>query len=383
MSITLQSYAAFSAQQSALKPAQSDANSAPNWGQSERALARVQDVTLKALAQEIPGMDVNTLKKRDQQEYTPDKIANRIGTFVARGLENARAQGKSDEEVQALYDSAVRGVERGFKEAKTILENLNLLNGGISEQVQATEDATFATLRQLAPSSTLAGLDTGASAVGAAQRYQKAEDFQLSLRTKDGDTVKVSFSRALDAQVSLGVAADGKGNQALALDVSRSSSTGYQFTVEGNLDAEELEAMQTLVRDVSAVANQFFNGDVQQAFAQAPDIRFDDSQLASMQLRLSRSEQSTAVAQYQQTQQLEPSPQVGAGRRLGQMARDLNDAALAPAAQFLEQARTAVNQIMEGLVRQDQRFQTASADQQTTYQNNLARLLGIPEFSAT
>ena len=145
---------------------------------------------------------------------------------MARGLENARAQGKSDEEVQALYDSAVRGVERGFKEAKTILENLNLLNGGISEQVQATEDATFATLRQLAPSSTLAGLDTGASAVGAAQRYQKAEDFQLSLRTKDGDTVKVSFSRALDAQVSLGVAADGQGNQALALDVSRSFQHG-------------------------------------------------------------------------------------------------------------------------------------------------------------
>ena len=71
MSITLQSYAAFSAQQSALKPAQADANSAPNLGQSERALARVQNVTLKALAQEIPGMDVNTLKKRDQQEYYP------------------------------------------------------------------------------------------------------------------------------------------------------------------------------------------------------------------------------------------------------------------------------------------------------------------------
>ena len=141
--------------------------------------------------------------------------------------------------------------------------------------------------------------------------------------------------------------------------------------------------MQTLVRDVSAVANQFFNGDVQEAFAQAPDIRFDDSQLALMQLRLSRSEQSTAVAQYQQTQQLEPSPQVGAGRRLGQLARDLNDAALAPAAQFLEQARTAVNQIMEGLVRQDQRFQTATADQQTTYQNNLARLLGTSALSTT
>jgi hypothetical protein len=384
MSMTLQSYAGLSAHPSAFKtPAPQDGQA--GLSQSARALSRVQDTTLAALAREIPGMELSTLKKLDQQEYTPDKIANRIGDFVARGLENARARGKSEDEVTALYESALSGVERGFKEAKAILNNLDLLGGGIGAQVQATEDATFATLRQLAPNalaSPLAGLDTGSVAVGAAQRYQKAEDFQLSLRTKDGDSVKISFSRALDAQVSLGAATDGQGAQATAVDVGLSASTGYQFKVEGNLNAQELDAIQTLVRDVGTVASEFFNGDVQKAFAQAPDIAFDDSQLASMQLRLSRSEQSTAAAQYQQTQQLDDPLQMPAGRRLGQLAGTVNDSAQSPAVQFLEQARAAVSQIMEGLVRQDQRFQNAPTDQQTTFQNNLTRLLGTGSISA-
>lgn len=346
------------------------ANERAHFSQSAQALARVQD----ALAREIPGMNVNALQKLNAQDYTPDKIAERISQFVARGLNNARAQGKSDAEVQSLYDSAMSGAEKGFKDAKEILKNLDLLNGSIGEQVQATEDQTFAALRKLSPSNSSASFTAlNSTSVAAAQRYQKAEDFQLTLQTKDGDTVKISFNRALDAQASLGISTDGTNNQAAVLDVNRSESTGYQFKVEGNLSTEEIDAIQNLVRDVGQVANQFFNGDVQQAFAQAPNIAFDDAQLSSMRLRLSRSEQTSAVAQYQQTQQLN-NP---AGQTIGKLARELSDSAKQPALDFLDQARAAVNQIMQGLVQQDYRFQTASSDQQANYQNNLARLLGI------
>ncbi|MBK1694971.1 hypothetical protein CKO09_09490 [Chromatium weissei] len=350
------------------------ANDRANFSQSEQALARVQNV----LAREIPGMNTSALQKLNAQDYTPDKIAERISQFVTRGLNNARAQGKSEAEVQSLYDSAMRGAEKGFKDAKAILKNLDLLNENISEQVLATEDKTFAALRKLSPSSQSSSLDAMNSiSVVAAQRYEKAEDFQLSLQTKDGDTVNISFSRALNAQASLGLSMDGATNQAAVFDVNRSESTGYQFKVEGNLSAEEIDAIQNLVRDVGQVANQFFNGDVQQAFAQAPNIAFDDSQLSSMRLRLSRSEQTTAVNQYQQTQQLNNPVNNSVEQRIGKLARELNDAAKQPALDFLAQARAAVNEIMRGLVQQDSRLQTASSDQQATYQNHLNRLLGI------
>lgn len=355
------------------------ANDRTDFTPTAQALARVQDSALNALAREIPGMDASALKKLDAQEYTPDKIADRISQFVGRGLDNARAQGKSEAEVQSLFDSAMSGAAKGFKDAKEILKNLDLLSGDIGAQVQATEDKTFAALRKLSPSSQTASLTTSNStSVAAAQRYQQAQDFQLRLKTKDGDTVNISFSRALDAQASVGMATDGAGNQAAVFDVNRSESTGYQFSVNGNLDAEEIDAIQNLVRDVGQVANQFFNGDVQQAFAQAPQINFDDSQLSSMRLRLSRTEQTSAVEQYQQTQQLNQP----AGARIGKLARELNDSANQPALDFLAQARAAVTQIMQGLVQQDHRFQTAPAEQQSTYQNNLNRLLGINSESS-
>nr|WP_207188637.1 DUF5610 domain-containing protein [Thiocystis minor] len=344
--------------------------------ESAKALSSLQDGALNALAREIPGMEATEFSNLDASEYTPDKIANRIGQFVALGLDNARAQGKSEEEVQSLYDSAMKGVEQGFKEAKEILKNLDLLGGGIGEQVKATEDATFAALEKLSPagqSQDVAG--TATLGMASAQRYQRAEDFNLSLQTKDGDTVKISFSRDFAAQQSNATVMDEQGNQVSLMDVSQSENSGYQFKVEGNLSVEEIDAIQALVSDIGKVANDFFRGDVEKAFSQVSNVAFDDSQLASMNLRMSRTEQYSAVQQYQQTQQLENPEQAQSGRRLGHLMREMRDSFQNPALEFLSQAREAASQIMRGLVEQDSRFQDASPERQSKYQNDMERLL--------
>ncbi len=331
---------------------------------------------LSALAREIPGMEATAFSNLDASEYTPDKIADRIGQFVALGLDNARAQGKSEEEVQSLYDSAMKGVEQGFKEAKEILKNLDLLGGGIGEQVKATEDATFAALEKLSPANRSQGV-AGAATLGmaSAQRYQRAEDFNLSLQTKDGDTVKISFSRDFAAQQSNATVMDEQGNRVSLMDFSQSESSGYQLKVEGNLSVEEIDAIQALVSDIGKVANDFFRGDVEKAFAQVSNVAFDDSQLASMNLRMSRTEQSSAVQQYQQTQQLENPEQAQSGRRLGHLMREMGDSFQNPALEFLSQAREAASQIMRGLVEQDSRFQDASPERQSKYRDDMERLL--------
>lgn len=345
-----------------------------------KALSSLQDSALNALAREIPDMDASEFNNLDAKEYTPEKIADRISQYVAKGLDNARAQGKTEEEVQALYDSAMKGVEQGFKEAKDILKNLDMLGGGVGEQVKATEDATLAALEKLSPASqSQAVAGTGTVGMAVAQRYQRADDFELSLQTRDGDTVKISFSRDFDAQASFASVEDGQGNRASRMDVSRSDSSGYQFSVEGNLSTEEIDAIQNLVRDVGQVANQFYSGDVQKAFEQAPGIAFDRSQLSSMSLHMSRTEQFSAVQQYQQTQELENPERAQSGRRLGHLAREMSDSFQNPALEFLSQAREAVSQMMQELVQQDGRFKDASPEQQSKYQNNLERLLSAVE----
>ena len=342
-----------------------------------QALAGLQEKAMQALAREIPGMGVSELKALDPAEYTPDKVAGRISHFVAMGLENARARGKSEEEVQALFESAVKGVEQGFKEAKDILSNLKVLDGAIAEQVQATEKATFDALDKLAPArgATATGAATGATGVALAQRYQRADDFQLTLTTREGDTIQVSFGRNLDEQGSLAFARDGEGNRAAVMDVSRSESSGYRFSVEGDLSADEIDAIQNLIQDVGKVANDFFGGDVQKAFERAPGIAFDSSQLSSMSLTMSRSEQFSAARIYEGTQRLAEPEQAQAGRRLGHLMRDLRESFEKPALDFLDRPAKAADEIMRGLVEQDSRFKEAAADQQSLYRESLQRLL--------
>ncbi len=53
--------------------------------------------------------------------------------------------------MQQLYDAAVSGVAQGFKEARDILDHLELLQGGIKTQVDETEQKTFAALAEIAP----------------------------------------------------------------------------------------------------------------------------------------------------------------------------------------------------------------------------------------
>jgi hypothetical protein len=346
-----------------------------------QALSGLQNKALESLAREIPGMEASKFKDLDASDYTPEKIADRISQVVATGLANARANGKSEEDVQALYESAVKGVERGFKEAKEILSNLKVLNGSIADQVGATERATFDALGEISPSHQPQA-SKGVTALAVAERYQQADDFELSLETRDGDRVKVSFSRDLSASSSMAVAADGQGNRAAVLDVSRTESSGFRFSVEGDLSADELEAIQNLVRDVGQVANQFFNGDVQKAFEQAPDIAFDRSQLASMRLHMSRSEQYSVAQRYQQTQQLQNPNQAQSELRLGHLTREMSESAQSPLLAFLDQAKEAVSQLMQGLVEQDSRFKDASSDQQSLYRSNLDRLLGAFETLA-
>ncbi|MTW20964.1 DUF5610 domain-containing protein [Allochromatium palmeri] len=356
----------------------------PSLREPAGALSSLQEKALGAIAREIPGMDAPGLKKLDPNEYTPEKVADRITSFVAMGLENARARGKSEEEIQSLYESAVRGAEQGFKEAKDILSNLKVLEGNVAEQVGATEKLTFEGLAKLSPNqpkteTTGAPAPSTTSGVAVAERYQQAEDFSLKLKTRDGDEVEISFSRNFDAQSSFAVSQDGEGNSAAVMDISQSEKTGYLFSVKGDLSEDELKAIQTLVQDVGNLAKDFFGGDVQKAFEQAPDVRFDSSQLASMNLTMSRSESYSAARAYEGTQKLAAPEQENAGRRLGHMMRELRDSVERPELDFFSQPDQAAGQILQGLVEQDGRFQGADADQQARYQEYVQRLLSSLE----
>lgn len=333
--------------------------------------ADATQVLLGKLAEKIPGMTTEKLSGLDAKNFTPDKVADRISDFVASGLAAAKSRGASDERLQQMYDAAVKGVEKGFKEAREILDNLNVLQGDIKAQVDETEQKTFDALADIAPGSREA---TAQAVLGAAERYRNSEDMSVKVQTQDGDEVTISFSRNQSYDATYGAGADNQGNSVAWMDVSRSESTQYQFSVQGELDEGEIDALQQMVRDTAGVADEFFNGDVQKAFDQSAGIRFDASELSSMELNMSYSRSLSQAASYEQVGSLE-QPADKPGLRLGQLMKDLAESAGAPSLGFLQSPAQAGRDLMTGLVEQDSRFSDAMKELQDSYRNNLKQLL--------
>ena len=147
------------------------------------------------------------------------------------------------------------------------------------------------------PASTTTSPVTGTSAstsVSGPVGYLASERETLKITTADGDRVTIRFSQqdmvALPAgwpnstggASSTGAGSGSGGSQAAAI-----SSGRIQISVKGNLDSNELKAIDDLVSQVDSLATQFFSGDVQDAFSAAASLNADPSQIANFSLHMS------------------------------------------------------------------------------------------------
>ena len=130
----------------------------------------------------------------------------------------------------------------------------------------------------------VAGRESGAGEVMTAAKVTTKERGVLEVRTLEGDVVKIDFRSSTNVRLG---AADGSGGQE-SLKVRISERTSLQ--VEGDLNSAELAAIGDLVRKVDSLANEFFAGDVEQAFVAAAGLQIDSTQLADYSLRLSMSQ---------------------------------------------------------------------------------------------
>ncbi|MGY0602156.1 MAG: DUF5610 domain-containing protein, partial [Paraglaciecola chathamensis] len=77
------------------------------------------------------------------------------------------------------------------------------------------------------------------------------------------------------------------------------NSNALSFTVQGELDEDELNAIGTLVADASDLADEFFNGDIESAFNQALKLGYDEKELTGFALQLTRQEQTQSIQAYE------------------------------------------------------------------------------------
>ncbi|SIO09596.1 hypothetical protein SAMN05443662_1443 [Sulfurivirga caldicuralii] len=153
-----------------------------------------------------------------------------------------------------------------------------------------------------------------AAAIGAQSMWQvrMSNTLTFELTTQEGDRVQVSVRQKLGAmQQTTLVAAGATDGQNTALVGSLSQLQAGQFEagigihVQGDLNEDELAALQAVMKQVGELAQDFFNGDMQGALDELSQMHFDKSQLAYFDLNMRQrvqvhQRQQAAVQVYQQ-----------------------------------------------------------------------------------
>lgn len=268
---------------------------------------------------------------------TAEKVANNILGFIERRLQMDVAQGASQEELQSRLEAGLAGFKKGFAEASEKLKALSLLSPEIKSDIGKTYDLVLGGIDELRSKfiqSTQPTLDTSKPAQAAPERvttsdnnkaptkldvpafipatsssvgygnyeYGRAREFSFELTTKEGDkiTIKASSSEGLALEAGRGKAG--------VLNGSYSSSQSFSLSVEGNLNEDELSAINDLLGRVNDLAGQFFAGNLDAAFAQAMNMGYEAEQIGSFSLNLAQAEIKQVTQAYQA---FEPNRAVG------------------------------------------------------------------------
>ena len=172
----------------------------------------------------------------------------------------------------------------------TFEENLELRSRQIKEKMEQAENG-------------IAFPEFQASASG----YSVSENrtFDFSLRTADGDLVTISIgaARSQSAEYVTGDSASGSSSY---LSESSNSSSNFSLEVKGELDADELRAINDLLEQVGQVSDTFFNENVFDAFEMALDIGFDRDEIAGFSLNLMKEQTTRVDNPYADVAKLEP-----------------------------------------------------------------------------
>jgi hypothetical protein len=132
-----------------------------------------------------------------------------------------------------------------------------------------------------------------------------ARDFSFELTTREGDKVRINAS----ASQSMGLAYNAVVNRdSQSLDVAGryNSSQSFSLEIQGDLSEEELGAINELLGKVNNLADDFYAGNLDEAWNQALSLGFDREQISDYSLSLTQVEvQVVQATQY--------APETGVG----------------------------------------------------------------------
>ncbi|MGK4359542.1 DUF5610 domain-containing protein [Ectopseudomonas chengduensis] len=293
-----------------------------------------------------------------RDEYTPEKVAGRILGFIEQRLQSEAAAGADPAKLDKLLSQARDGVEKGFAEARKILDGMGVLKGQVASDIDDTYKRIQDGFGDLDKrfGSPAPGASDKVAVAGYSERFSAlAETFDLSVTTRDGDRLRISVAQASASWSQSSFAASSDGKSTTVVGSSQSGSMrigGWQVDVEGELDDDEIKALEKLFSQVQDLSDKFYAGDLAGAFDRAMALDMDGEQLASMSLRLTQTTVRQATDAYGAVAGQGASA-VNAG--LQEYAQGLLDA-LRSAGDLAQDAGGMLKELLKGGFSLDERF---------------------------
>ncbi|MEQ5809136.1 DUF5610 domain-containing protein [Alteromonas sp. NFXS44] len=253
-------------------------------------------------------------KEKETSLFDFEEVAKNVLRFVGGVIQGAARGGADEEKLGNLFSQAREGVSRGIAMAEKDLGGL--MNDDISTGIDRSRSLIEYRINAL--ESDLLGIQNedqlAAGGVASALNVNSSnsESASLTIRTRDGDEVQLSFESLRAYQYASeqtvaytteqGQGGDGNGYQNVVATDSTSYSyfdrQGISFSLKGELDEGELTAIADLVESVNDLADTFFGGDLDKAFEKALELGFDDQELTGYALQLNRTQQTEVVKTY-------------------------------------------------------------------------------------
>ncbi|WP_218355151.1 DUF5610 domain-containing protein [Alteromonas lipotrueiana] len=245
-----------------------------------------------------------------------EKVAKNVMGFVGGVIRGAASAGAPDDKLQTLFGQARDGVARGISQARQDLGDW--LNDDISQGIDKSESLIGEQMGALEQEILNVNPLAGGQVSELAYSQQQQRNSSLVIRTREGDEVNIRFTDLQRASVEqleyrqnvrsdAGEAASTmleNSNVGAYSEIQWQSASSFRFSVEGDLNEQELKSITDLVNNTSDLAKLFFDGDIDKAFEQAQGLNFDKESLSGFTLQLTQVQSSYMAKAYGSVQEL-------------------------------------------------------------------------------
>lgn len=264
------------------------------------------------------------------QPPSVEDVANNVLGFVENRIKQEAADGASTERLDNLLSQAREGVEKGFGQAREQIESYGLMTEQLGSEIDQSFEKintgidglveTYVTEsgvsnadnsdndeqvvaspqnesdKQEAPRSVSDTADSGERGVsgqnsainaGYSSFSSLSESAAIQITTQDGDVVSFNLEQIQASFESGELSGDRFGFDASQL-AGQYQSGQYSYSVDGELDEGEIQALNDLMVQIEGMSEQFFSGDFQAAFQSALELGFDGEEIAGFSVSLSQ-----------------------------------------------------------------------------------------------